>query len=177
MVTRIAMNLGCPEVANLAYIEGDVPVLGLDHFVHTHILRVEPHHSLSMLYGRKAVRLPNPGLQLYSCERHTLLFDRMGARHSFTALPRTHGRAHMEAAQQAMTIPQAHPQEPQCDTRYGGGYSGYHEGSYYPSHGYPEPSLRAGTSASTMYLDWYAPLEQYICYEANQAEHTVEGIG
>jgi hypothetical protein len=29
MVTRIAMNLGCPEMANLAYIEEDVPVLGL----------------------------------------------------------------------------------------------------------------------------------------------------
>jgi hypothetical protein len=35
MVTRIAINLGCPEMANLAYIEGDVPNLGLDHFVHT----------------------------------------------------------------------------------------------------------------------------------------------
>jgi hypothetical protein len=32
MVTRIAMNLGCPEMTNLAYIEGDVPNLGLDHF-------------------------------------------------------------------------------------------------------------------------------------------------
>jgi hypothetical protein len=38
MVTQIAMNLGCPKMANLAYIEGDVPVLGLNHFVHTHIL-------------------------------------------------------------------------------------------------------------------------------------------
>jgi hypothetical protein len=27
LVTRIAMNLGCPEIANLAYIEGDVPIL------------------------------------------------------------------------------------------------------------------------------------------------------
>jgi hypothetical protein len=62
MVTRIAMNLGCPEMANLAYIEGDVPVLGLDHFVHVHILREEPDHSLSMMYGRKAIRLPNLGL-------------------------------------------------------------------------------------------------------------------
>jgi hypothetical protein len=35
MVTWIAMNLGCPEMANLAYIQGDAPVLGLDHFVHT----------------------------------------------------------------------------------------------------------------------------------------------
>jgi hypothetical protein len=48
----------------------------------------------------------------------------------------------MEAAQQTMTTTQAHPQEPQWDTRYGGGYLGYHEGgSYYPSHGYPEPNL------------------------------------
>jgi hypothetical protein len=32
VVTRIAMNLGCPEMGILTYIEGDVPVLGLDHF-------------------------------------------------------------------------------------------------------------------------------------------------
>jgi hypothetical protein len=68
MVIRIAMNLGCLEIANLACIEGDVPVLGLDHFVHAHILREEPDHSLSMMYGRKVIRLPNPGLRLYSCE-------------------------------------------------------------------------------------------------------------
>jgi hypothetical protein len=72
MVTQIAMNLGCPEMANLAYIEGDVPVLGLDHFVHTQILREEPDHSLSMLCGRKAIQLPNPALRLYSCESLTL---------------------------------------------------------------------------------------------------------
>jgi hypothetical protein len=29
MVTRIAMNLGCPEMANLAYIVGDVPIFVL----------------------------------------------------------------------------------------------------------------------------------------------------
>jgi hypothetical protein len=72
MVTRIAMNLGCPEMTNLTYIEGDVPILGLDHFVHTHILREEPDQSLSMLYGRKVIRLPNLGLRLYSCESLTL---------------------------------------------------------------------------------------------------------
>jgi hypothetical protein len=49
MITRITMNLGCPEMANLAYIEGGVPDLGLDHFVHAHILHEEPDHSLSML--------------------------------------------------------------------------------------------------------------------------------
>jgi hypothetical protein len=72
MVTRIAMNLGCTKMANLAYIEGDVPILDLDHFVHAHILREEPNHSFSMLYGRKAIRLPNLGLRLYSCESLTL---------------------------------------------------------------------------------------------------------
>jgi hypothetical protein len=62
MVTQITMNLGCPEMANLAYIERDVPILGLDHFVHMHILREESDHSLSTLYGRKVIRLPNLGL-------------------------------------------------------------------------------------------------------------------
>jgi hypothetical protein len=66
------MNLGCPEMAKSAYIEGDVPMLSLDHFVHVHILRQEPDHSLSMLYGRKAIRLPNMALRLYSCESLTL---------------------------------------------------------------------------------------------------------
>jgi hypothetical protein len=40
MVTQIAINLGCPEMANLAYIEGDVPDLGLDHFCsHAYLTR------------------------------------------------------------------------------------------------------------------------------------------
>jgi hypothetical protein len=65
MVTWIAMNLGCPEIANLAYIEGDVPILGLDHFVHAHILHEEPDYSVSMMYGRKTIRLPNLDLRLY----------------------------------------------------------------------------------------------------------------
>jgi hypothetical protein len=93
MVTQIAMNLGCPKMVNLAYIEGDVPILGLDHFVHEHILHVEPDHSLSMLYGHKAIWLPNPGLQLYSCESLTLQFDRMGeAHHSIIGPPALSGK-------------------------------------------------------------------------------------
>jgi hypothetical protein len=55
LVTRIAMNFG---YSDLAYIEGDVPVLGLDHFVHAHILREEPDYSVSMLYGCKTIGLP-----------------------------------------------------------------------------------------------------------------------
>jgi hypothetical protein len=72
MVTQIAMNLGCLKMANLAYIEGGVPILGLDLFVHMHILCEEPNYSLTMLYGRKAIWLPNSGLGLYSCECLTL---------------------------------------------------------------------------------------------------------
>jgi hypothetical protein len=79
-------------MANLAYIEGDVLILDPDHFIHTHILHEEPDHCLSILYGSKAVRLPNPGLQLYSCESPTLQFDWMGeVHHSFAGPPRTHG--------------------------------------------------------------------------------------
>jgi hypothetical protein len=62
MVTRIAMNLGCLEMANLAYNEGEVTILSLDHFVHAHILHEEPDYFVSMLYGRKAIQLPNPAL-------------------------------------------------------------------------------------------------------------------
>jgi hypothetical protein len=110
MVTRIAMNLGCPKMANLAYIEGDVPILGLDHFVYTHILCEEPDHSLAMLYGRKAIRLPNLGLRLYSCESLILQFDGLGeSHHIFIGPPRTRGRARMEAARQTTTTSQAHP--------------------------------------------------------------------
>jgi hypothetical protein len=81
------MNLG---YSDLAYIEGDVPVLGLDHFVHAHILREEPDYSVSMLYGRKAIWLPNPALRLSYCESLTLQFDCMGeACHSLTGPHRT----------------------------------------------------------------------------------------
>jgi hypothetical protein len=69
LVTRIAMNLG---YSDLAYIEGDVPILDLNHFIHAHILSEEPDYSVSMLYGRKTIRLPNPTLRLYFCESLTL---------------------------------------------------------------------------------------------------------
>jgi hypothetical protein len=98
--------------------------------------------------------------------------------HSFAGPPRTNGRARMEAEQQTTTTPQAHPQNPQRDVGYGGGYSSYHEGgSYYPSQGYPEPSLWAGTSTSAKYPHWYTPLEWYVSYGIDRTEGTVEGIG
>jgi hypothetical protein len=93
------MSLGCLEMTNLTYINGDVTTLGIDYFVHMHILREKLDHSLSMLYGRKAIQLSNPGLGMYSCESLILQFDWMGeVRHSFTGPPRTRGRARMDAA-------------------------------------------------------------------------------
>jgi hypothetical protein len=56
LVTRIAMNL---RYSDLAYIEGDVTILGLDHFVHAHILSEELDYFVSMLYGHKAIQLTN----------------------------------------------------------------------------------------------------------------------
>jgi hypothetical protein len=89
LVTQIAMNLG---YSDLAYIEGDVHVLGLDNFVHAHILLKEPDYSISILYGCKTIRLPNPALRLYSCESLTLQFDQMGeVCQSCTGPSRTHG--------------------------------------------------------------------------------------
>jgi hypothetical protein len=71
MVTRIALNLGCLEMAHLSYIKGDVPTLGPDHFVHAHILCEEMDYSISVLYagGSKALRLHDLTLALYSCHQ------------------------------------------------------------------------------------------------------------
>jgi hypothetical protein len=125
-------NSWVPKNGQLGLHRGDVPDLGLDHFVNAHILHKEPDHSLSMLYGRKAIRLPNLGLRPYSCESLTLQFDQMReVCHSFARPPHTRGQDRMEAAQQTTTTPQAHPEEPQWDTGYGGGYSGYHGGGSY----------------------------------------------
>jgi hypothetical protein len=53
-------------MAHVSNIEGDVPILGLDHFMRAHILCEEPDYSISMLYegGSNAIWLPNPTPQL-----------------------------------------------------------------------------------------------------------------
>jgi hypothetical protein len=92
MVTQIALNLGCPEMAHMSYIEGDVPILGLDHFVHAYILCQESDYNISMLYegGSKALRLPNPTLALYSYHKLTLQLTQIGdVHHSYSGPPST----------------------------------------------------------------------------------------
>jgi hypothetical protein len=171
LVTRIALNIGCPGMHNVAYIMGDVPILGLYHFVHAHVLREEPDHSISMLYEgvNKVLRLPNQAYLLYSCDQLIMQLNTMqNARHSILGPPHTRGRARWEVAGQT-------PSLPQWDTRYGSGLLWYQEvGSSYYHHGTPGPSHRARISTSAEFPHWYYPLERYINYRVDQAQHAVE---
>ena len=134
-----------------------------------------------MLYagGGRVVRLPNPGLRLYSCRRLILqgawLED---ARHSYSGPPRTRSLSRREAVARQQATTQVPPQHSQWDTGYEGGYSEYHEGgsSHHP-HGQPWYTRGAGTSASAHHPSLYSSLERDISYVADQAERVVEGIG
>jgi hypothetical protein len=79
MVTQIDLNLGWLEMSHGSYIRGGVPILGLDHFVHVHILREEMDYTISMLYvgDSNALRLIDPMLALYSCHQLSLQLARM----------------------------------------------------------------------------------------------------
>jgi hypothetical protein len=103
LVTRIAVNIGCPEKHNVAYIEGGVPILGLSHFVHAHVLREESNHSISMLYegGNKVIGLPNQAHLLRSCDQVIVQLNTLENVHrSISGPPRTLGRAQWEATGQ-----------------------------------------------------------------------------
>jgi hypothetical protein len=145
-------------MANVSYIAGDVPILGLSHFVHTHIWREEPDRSFSMLYegGRKVLRLPNMAHALHSCEQLTLQLNQMGdARHSYIGPMCTRGHAYFEVTRQT-------PPQPQWDTRYGGSIPEYQGGgSAYRPHDIPMPSHGVGASATAEFPHWYNPLD--IC--------------
>jgi hypothetical protein len=77
----------------------------------------------------------------------------------------------LEATRQ--TLPQ-----PQWDTGYrsdileyqGGGRANHPHDILGPSHG-------VGTSATAEIPHWYYPLERYLSYGVDQAQHAVEGIG
>jgi hypothetical protein len=103
LVTCIALNIGCPEMHNVAYIEGDVPIIGLSHFVHAHVLHEEPDHFISMLYegGNKVLRLPNQAYLLRSCDQLIVQLNTLAnARCSVSGPPHTCGCARWEVAGQ-----------------------------------------------------------------------------
>jgi hypothetical protein len=174
LVTRIALNLGCEEMANVSYIAGDVTILGLSHFMHAHILREEPDRSISMLYevGSKVLRLPNPTVALESCEQLTLQLNRMGdAHHSYIGQKDTHRRAHLEVTRQT-------PPQPQWDTGYVSSTPEYQGvGTAFHPHDIPGPSHGVGTSATLELPHWYYPLERFVSYGVDKAQPAVEGIG
>jgi hypothetical protein len=96
LVTDIALNIGCSKMYKVTYIKGDVPIVGLSHFVHAHVLCEEPDHSISMLYegGKKVLRLPNQAYLLRSCDQLIVQLNTLeNARHSILGTPCTHGRA------------------------------------------------------------------------------------
>jgi hypothetical protein len=174
LVTRIALNIGCPKMHKVAYIEGGEPILGLSHFVHTHVLREEPDHSISMLCegGNKVLRLPNQAYLRRSCDQLIMQLNKLeNARCSISGPPCTRRCARREAAGQT-------PSQPQWDIGHGSRLLGYQEGGslYYP-HGTLGPSHRAEISTSAKFPHWYYPLERYISYGVDQSEHAMEGIG
>jgi hypothetical protein len=101
LVTRIALNISLQEMHNVAYIEGHVPILGLSHFVHTHVLCEEPDHSISMLYegGNMVLQLPNQAYLLCSCDQLIMQLNTLeNTRRSISGPPHTRGRTRWEAA-------------------------------------------------------------------------------
>ena len=97
LVTHIARYVGVLENAQVTYL----PVtdeyrtfIGLDHFVHAHMMREGPGNLVFMCYPgyEKGFEFPCPKLSLYSMKHLTLQMEKKEpARHS-TAGPITHGR-------------------------------------------------------------------------------------
>ena len=102
LVTCIALYVSVLENAQVTYL----PVtdeyrtfIGLDNFVHAHMMREGPGNSVFMCYPgyEREFELPCPKLSLYSVKRLTLQMEKKEpARHS-TAGPMTCGRAWRDA--------------------------------------------------------------------------------
>jgi hypothetical protein len=99
LVTHITVNIGCHEMHNVAYIEGGVPILGLSHFVHAHVLCEESNYSISMLYegGNKVLQLLNQAHLLHSYHQLIMQLNTLeNARHSISEPPHTRRCARRE---------------------------------------------------------------------------------
>ena len=102
LVTRIAWYVGVLENAQVTYLPATDEYrtfIGLDHFVHAHMMCKAPGNSVSMCYSgyEKEFELPCPKLSLYSVKRLTLQMEnKEPARHSIAG-PMTHGRTRRDA--------------------------------------------------------------------------------
>ena len=77
LVTLIARYVGVLENAHVTYLPATDEYrtfIGLDHFVHAHMMREGPGNSVFMFYlgYEKEFELPCPKLSLYSVKRLTL---------------------------------------------------------------------------------------------------------
>jgi len=91
-VTRIAQYVGVLENAQVTYLpamDEYRTFIGLDHFVHAHMMREGPKNSVFMCYPGydKELELPCPKLSLYSMKRLTLQMEKKELAHHSTASP------------------------------------------------------------------------------------------
>jgi hypothetical protein len=101
-----------PRDAQRGLYRGGVPILGLSHFVHAHVLREELDHSISLLYegGNKVLQLPNQAYLLHSCDQLIVWLNTLeNMCRSISGPPRNRRRARQEAVGQT-------PSRPQWDT-------------------------------------------------------------
>ena len=80
LVTRIARYVGVLENAQVTYLpatDENRTFIGLDHFVHAHMMREGPGNSVFMCYPwYEEFELPCPKLSLYSVKRLTLQMEK-----------------------------------------------------------------------------------------------------
>ena len=102
LVTCIARFVGVLEKAQVTYLPATDEYrtfIGLDHFVHAHMMREGPGNLVFMCNPgyEKEIELPCPKLSLYSMKCLTLQMEKKEpARHS-TAGPMTRGRTRRDA--------------------------------------------------------------------------------
>jgi len=121
LVTCIARYVGVLENAQVTYLpamDEYRTFIGLDHFVHAHMMCEGPGNSVFMCYTgyEKEFELPCPKFSLYSVKRLTLRMEKKEpARHN-TAGPMTRGRTRCDAqlaeggtSRQEFPVRQAHP--------------------------------------------------------------------
>ena len=102
LVTRIARYVSVLENAQVTYLptmDEYRTFIGLDHFVHAHMMREGPGNSVFMCYPgyEREFELPCPKLSLYSVKRLTLQMEKNEPACHSTAGPMTHGRIRHDA--------------------------------------------------------------------------------
>ena len=102
LVNCIARYVGVLENAQVTYLPATDEYrtfIGLDHFVHAHMMREGPGNSVFMCYPgyEREFELPCPKLSLYSVKRLTLQMEKKEPACHSIAGPMTRGRTRRDA--------------------------------------------------------------------------------